>query len=75
VFGCSGVVSLHRVFTSSTNILSLLFFAFKIFCCIRTHTWLFRSHYLFSIGIRVDTLHLKDLMPECDPYLFVTSTF
>jgi hypothetical protein len=40
--------SLHRVFTLSTNILSLLISAFKIFCCTRTHTCLFRSHILFS---------------------------
>jgi hypothetical protein len=45
--------------------LSLLNSAFK----------LFRSHYLFSISIRAGTLHLKDLIPECDPYLFVTSIF
>jgi hypothetical protein len=29
-----------------------------------------RSHFNFSIGIRVGTLRLKDLIPECDPYLF-----
>jgi hypothetical protein len=35
--------SLHRVSTSSTNILSLLFSTFKIFCCTQTHTWLFKK--------------------------------
>jgi hypothetical protein len=39
----------NRVSTSSTNILSSLNSAFKIFCCTQTHTWLFRSQYLFSI--------------------------
>lgn len=29
----------------------------------------------FSIGIRAGTLCLKDLIPECDPHLFVTSIF
>jgi hypothetical protein len=37
--------------TSSTNILSLLFSAFKIFCCTQTHTWLFRSHIFFPLFI------------------------
>jgi hypothetical protein len=40
-----------------------------------THTRLIRSHNLFSIGIRASTLCLKDLILECDPYLFVTSIF
>jgi hypothetical protein len=28
-----------------------------------------------SIGIRVGTLHLNDLIPECYPYLFMTYIF
>jgi hypothetical protein len=41
-------------------------------CC--TH-FIFKSQFRFSIGIRAGTLHCKDLFPECDPYLFVTSIF
>jgi hypothetical protein len=65
----------HRISTSLTNILSLLFSAFKIFCCIRTHTWYLEVIIYFSIGIKAGTLRLKDLIPECDHYLFVTSIF
>jgi hypothetical protein len=39
--------SLHRVSTLSTNILSLLVSAFKIFCCTQTHTYYLEVIYLF----------------------------
>jgi len=60
--------SLHRVSTSSTNILPLLNSVFKIFCCTQTHTWLFRSQYLFSLREYIlgrnceDPLSLKPLL-------------
>jgi hypothetical protein len=40
------------------------------------HTLVYiRSDFNFSICIRASTLCLKDLIPECDPFLFVTSIF
>jgi hypothetical protein len=42
--------------------------------CAHTHTVKLEVIY-FSIGIRAGILRLKDLVPKCDPYLFVTSIF
>jgi hypothetical protein len=62
--------------TSLTKYLSPLIPHFDILL----HTYLYtlvyiRSHFNFSVGIRAGTLCLKDLILECDPYLFVTSIF
>jgi hypothetical protein len=34
----------------STNILSFLFFPFKIFYCTQTHTWFLVTDWLYSVG-------------------------
>jgi hypothetical protein len=39
------------------------------------HTLVILEIIYFSIGIRAGTLCSKDLIPECDPYLFFTSIF
>jgi len=58
-FGYSEVVFLFTEFPLCQQSGFFFFFAFKIFCCTQTHTWLFRSQiFIFQKEIKV----LKDIL-------------
>jgi len=63
------VVFLLIEFSLRQQNIYIFIFRIVIFCCTLLHTLDKLDVLYFSIGIRTGTLRLKDLFPECDPYL------
>jgi hypothetical protein len=74
-FGYPGVVFLLIEFPLRQLNIFLFNFRIVIICCTLLHALDKLEVQSFSIGIKAGMLCLKDLIPKCDPYLFMTLFF